>query len=81
MKKTKDKVELKNKDLIGFVGAPWTILIYMLNQKSPKNEDIEFNLKDKKLIEDLLEIIVRFLKIHINNHPNLIFNWVPCRMF
>ena len=67
IKKTKDKVELKNKDLIGFVGAPWTILIYMLNQKSPKNEDIEFNLKDKKFIEDLLEVIVRFLKIHINN--------------
>ena len=67
IKKTKDKVELKNKDLIGFVGAPWTILIYMLNQKSPKNEDIEINLKDKKFIEDLLEIIVKFLKIHINN--------------
>ena len=67
IKKTKDKVELKNKDLIGFVGAPWTILIYMLNQKSPKYEDIELNLKDKKFIEDLLEVIVRFLKIHINN--------------
>ena len=67
IKKTKDKEELKNKDLIGFVGAPWTILIYMLNQKSPKNEDIEHNLKDKKLIDDLLEIIVRFLKIHINS--------------
>ena len=26
IKKTKDKEELKNKDLIGFVGAPWTIL-------------------------------------------------------
>ncbi len=67
IKKTKNKEELKNKDLIGFVGAPWTILIYMLNQKSPKNEDIEHNLKDKKLIDDLLEIIVRFLKIHINS--------------
>ena len=67
IKKTKDKVELKNKDLIGFVGAPWTILIYMLNQKSPKDEDIDLNLKDKKFIEDLLEVIVRFLKIHINN--------------
>ena len=67
IKKTKDKEELKNKDLIGFVGAPWTILIYMLNQKSPKDEDIELNLKDKKFIEDLLEVIVRFLKIHINN--------------
>ena len=67
IKKTKNKEELKNKDLIGFVGAPWTILIYMLNQKSPKNEDIEHKLKDEKFIDDLLEIIVRFLKVHINN--------------
>ena len=67
IKKTKNKPELLNKDLIGFVGAPWTILIYMLNKKSPKNEDIDPNLKDKKLTEDLLEIIVKFLKIHINN--------------
>ena len=27
---------LKNKDLIGFVGAPWTILVYMQNRQSPK---------------------------------------------
>ena len=25
-----------DKSLIGFVGAPWTILIYMLNRQSPK---------------------------------------------
>ena len=31
----KDKI-LKNKDLIGFVGGPWTILVYMLNKSSPK---------------------------------------------
>ena len=67
IKKTKNKEELKNKDLIGFVGAPWTILIYMLNQKSPKNEDIDYKLKDGKFIDDLLKIIVRFLKVHINN--------------
>ena len=67
IKKTKAKTELKNKDLIGFVGAPWTILVYMLNQKSPKSEDIELHLKDKRFIEDLLKVIVRFLKIHINN--------------
>ena len=60
-------LRLKHKDLIGFVGAPWTILIYMLNQKSPKDKDLYHNLKDQKFIEDLLEVIVKFLKIHINN--------------
>ena len=67
IKKTKNKEELKNKDLIGFVGAPWTILIYMLNQKSPKNENFDYKLKDEKFVDDLLKIIVRFLKVHINN--------------
>ena len=33
---------LKNKDLIGFVGSPWTLLVYMLNKSSPKK-----NLKKK----------------------------------
>ena len=27
---------LTNKNTIGFVGAPWTILVYMINQQSPK---------------------------------------------
>ena len=67
IKKTRKKKELENKDLIGFVGAPWTILIYMLNKKSPKNEDINQNLKDKKFINELLKIIIKFLKLHIEN--------------
>ena len=25
-----------NKNVIGFVGAPWTLLVYMINQQSPK---------------------------------------------
>ena len=33
----KDKI-LINKDLIGFVGGPWTILVYMLNKSSPKEK-------------------------------------------
>ena len=29
---------LKGKSTIGFVGAPWTLLVYILNKKSPKKE-------------------------------------------
>ena len=70
LKKTKQKKELKNKDLIGFIGAPWTILIYMLNQKSPKSKDINKSLNDKKLIKNLLKTVIKFLKIHIEHQIN-----------
>ena len=30
IKETKTKLSLNNKDTIGFVGAPWTLLLYML---------------------------------------------------
>ena len=36
--KTSTNPILKNKDLIGFVGAPWTILVYMINKISPKKK-------------------------------------------
>jgi len=58
---------LKNKDLIGFVGAPWTILVYMINRISPKKNLSKIIFEDKPLIEKLLIIIDRFLKIHIEN--------------
>ena len=31
----KVKNNLKQKEVIGFVGAPWTLLLYMLNKQSP----------------------------------------------
>ncbi len=57
----------KNKDIIGFVGAPWTILVYMINKMSPKKSlSIEiFN--DKLFINKLLSVIEKFLKIHVEN--------------
>ena len=67
LKITKTKKELQNKDLIGFVGAPWTILVYMLLKRSPKNGNFKKTMKDKMLANELLEIIIKFLKIHIDN--------------
>ena len=67
LKITRAKKELQNKDLIGFVGAPWTILVYMLHNKSPKDGNFKKNLSDKIFVNELLEIIIKFLKIHIDN--------------
>ena len=58
---------LNNKDLIGFVGAPWTILVYMLNKQSPKKKINSNLMNNEKLINDLLRLINKFLKIHIKN--------------
>jgi len=65
-KVSKDPI-LKNRDLIGFVGAPWTILVYMINKLSPKKGLNENFFKDKILIKKLLILIEKFLKIHIEN--------------
>jgi len=67
LKITKMKKELQDKDLIGFVGAPWTILVYMLHKKSPKDGNFKKHLSDKIFVNELLEIIIKFLKIHIDN--------------
>ena len=64
---TSKKINLNQKDLIGFVGAPWTILVYMINKISPKKKLSEVFFKDEFLINRLLSIIERFLKIHIKN--------------
>ena len=58
---------LKNKDLIGFVGAPWTILVYMVNKISPKKNLTDQFFNDKILLSELIKIIERFLKFHIKN--------------
>ena len=67
LKKISKNKLIKEKDLIGFVGAPWTILVYMMNKQSPKKNLFKDFLKDKFIIDQLILIIEKFLKIHIYN--------------
>ncbi len=67
---TREKLD-KKKSLIGFIGAPWTLLIYMLNIK--KNiDEIDYNkFEDYKLEIDLiLNKLNEYLCIHIENQVN-----------
>ena len=57
----------ENKSTIGFVGAPWTLLVYILNKQSPKIKLKENFFKNFSIIEQTLKIIDKFLKIHIKN--------------
>ena len=67
IKKVSSDPSLKNKNTIGFVGAPWTLLVYMINQQSPKKKLKEDFFKDEFLINRVLLIIEKFLKLHIKN--------------
>ena len=57
----------KNKSTIGFIGAPWTLLVYMVNKQSPKIKLKDGFFKDNFLIKKILIILNKFLKVHIKN--------------
>ena len=64
VKEIKKKLSNSNKDIIGFVGAPWTLLLYMLNRKSPKEGNFSVFPKDKH-VHNILMKLDEFLKTHI----------------
>ena len=67
IKKVSSNNILINKNMIGFVGAPWTLLVYMINQQSPKKKLKDDFFSDEFLINRTLLIIEKFLKIHIKH--------------
>ncbi len=66
IKKVSEQNLINNKSLIGFVGAPWTLLVYMINKHSPKKELEKKFFENKILIKKILLILDKFLKIHID---------------
>ena len=62
---SKDEI-LINKDLLGFVGGTWTLLVYMLNKKSPKKnlDQVIFSYKEQ---DKLIKKIIHTQKVHIKN--------------
>ena len=67
---TRKKLSNK-KSLIAFVGAPWTLLVYMMGAKLNKN-NINLNIIKKKQteIEIILEKLYDYLCLHISNQIN-----------
>ena len=58
----------KEKSLISFIGAPWTLLVYMIGAKQSKSEiDLELIYKKKDEISLIIEKLINYLCLHIEN--------------
>ena len=62
--KTRSKLN-KDKTLISFIGAPWTLLIYMLSLN--KDNSANQGQAEKKDITLILQILNKYLSLHIKN--------------
>ena len=64
IKKTRENLD-KEKSLIGFIGAPWTLLIYMLGAKKNK---IDIDLREIKSREFEVNLILDKLNDYLCTH-------------
>jgi len=67
IKKVSSDTLTKNKSTIGFVGAPWTLLVYIINKQSPKKNLKSDFFKDQFFINRVLNLLEKYLKVHIKN--------------
>tara|TARA_B110000902_G_C14150096_1_gene529179 strand:+ start:22 stop:972 length:951 start_codon:yes stop_codon:yes gene_type:complete len=67
---TRKKLD-KKKSLISFIGAPWTLLIYMLGAKDGKNKINYKKIKSKEFeVNVVLDKLNEYLCVHIENQIN-----------
>ena len=67
IQKTRKKLD-KEKSLIGFIGAPWTLLIYMLGEKESKKKIDYKKIKMKEFeVNLILDKLNDYLCTHIEN--------------
>ncbi len=64
IRKTRNTLK-KDKSLIAFIGAPWTIIIYLYNLKKQQGYDKKITLNNKEEIKLVLKKLDEFLKLHI----------------
>ncbi len=58
----------KRKSLISFIGAPWTLLVYMIGAKLNKNQINFQTIKEKKIqVNMILDKLNNYLCLHIEN--------------
>ena len=74
IKLTSNDEILKNKDLIGFVGATWTILLYMLNRQSPKktNKEVLEHPNSKTLMRKVIDTQKLHIKKQVESGASII---------
>ena len=70
IEQTRERLD-KEKSLISFIGAPWTLLIYMMGLKENKNTINFLKIKDKKSeMNIILDKLNEYLCVHIENQIN-----------